>query len=179
MREFNEQHLYRVLSEMTSKGNRNFSVTKVGKDYERDNFFVEQYLNSLKWCLEKNGLYVESPQCLQSSCSVSAVPILVIIGSDDDIERDTKTLVETIEACPQGPVLDYIKETFKEYGNKDKNWGQEHRFPEFLETLKREGKKGIEIKYGPKFYTSEQLKDIAKLFVFPRIDEIHPSSFVD
>jgi len=110
---------------------------------------------------------------------MDAVPRLVIIGSDDDIERDTKTLIETIEACPQGSILEYIREAFKKFGGKDKSWGQEHRFSEFLETLKREGKKGIEIKYGPKFYTSEQLKDIAELFVSPRIDEIHPSSLVD
>jgi len=63
MRELNGQHLYRVISDLSSKGTRNFSVTKIGRDYDGDNFFVEHYLDGLKWCLEKR-MNIESTGCL-------------------------------------------------------------------------------------------------------------------
>ena len=162
-----QQFLYKELTELASKKIKEFSVTKVGRDYDGDSFFVEQYLEILKWCLKEMGINAESLHSLQRHIGGVMPPArLVIIGSSNT-KKDTNTLIEVVEACPEGPILDNIKEHYKKYGTKDKQWGQEYRLPEFLETLKKEGKKSIEVKFGPKFYTGEQLKDIAELFVFP------------
>ncbi len=160
--EIKQSEVSYTIENMLKRGNLNaFSVIRVESD--SCSHSARLYLQNLEKVMKSAEIPFQTvtfPESLKTQ--------IYIIGSKGDAKEETSRLIEIVGQCPEGPVLEGIKEDYLEH------WCNEKELPQELKEIEgyNKGKKGLFIAYGPVFYNRNQLKDIKNLFTIPTLEYI-------
>ena len=138
-----------------------YSVAKIGEDSPYPSL-VEEYFDSLKSLLEKEGLKFVDYRFFQphKQNELWIIPSRVfVIGENGN--KAYQTLVEAVKTCPEGLILEEIRRELSENPGRYLN----NTIDSFLEQTRDRKEKVLTIMQGPETYSSEELTNIKKLFI--------------